>query len=275
MAGRAHKNIMKLKYCIVLIPGLLWGVFSAQVTWGAEVASVRIGVTTGPQAEVLGLVQKLAGHYGIQLELVPFAAPDQINAALNRGSIDAASFEDGVALATSLAAHNYALISAAQTVTLPLGLYSRRLKYLGEIARGATIIVPTDPHDQGRALLLLYNYGLIDLRDGAGTRAKLRDITGNPREFHFKALAGEKLFAALAQNDLVAIDYETAARHDLAPARDSLGMDDARSPYAGVLTVRSADQKAAWLAELLRVYRSDEVKHFILTQYQDSVRRPW
>ncbi|WP_261320324.1 MetQ/NlpA family ABC transporter substrate-binding protein, partial [Burkholderia dolosa] len=66
-----------------------------------------------------------------------------------------------------------------------------------------------------------------------------------------------------------------AAGAGLAPARDSIGIEDARSPYANVLTVRDADRAKPWVAQLIAAYHSDDVAHFILTRYRDSVRRPW
>ncbi|WP_261314090.1 MetQ/NlpA family ABC transporter substrate-binding protein, partial [Burkholderia dolosa] len=57
--------------------------------------------------------------------------------------------------------------------------------------------------------------------------------------------------------------------------RDSIGIEDARSPYANVLTVRDADRAKPWVAQLIAAYHSDDVAHFILTRYRDSVRRPW
>jgi YaeC family lipoprotein len=264
-----HRINMNFNLLLALILGLL-------STASGAVTTVRIGVAGGPQAEILTLVQTLANaDPRIRIELVPFPRPAQINPALNHGQIDVASFEDGVAQAESIAQLGYELTTAAQTVTLPLGLYSHRTHQLSKLARRALVVVPQDRHDQARALLLLYNYGLIGLRDQARTQARLRDITTNRRELRFKAVPRDQLARSLTTADLVAIDFDTAARLGLTPARDGLGMDDARSPYAGVLTVRTADKNAPWLTELLRVYRSDTVKKFILTQYQDSVRRPW
>ncbi|HIH2647553.1 TPA: MetQ/NlpA family ABC transporter substrate-binding protein, partial [Burkholderia cenocepacia] len=57
--------------------------------------------------------------------------------------------------------------------------------------------------------------------------------------------------------------------------RDSISLEDARSPYANVLTVRDADRAKPWVAQLVAAYHSDDVARFILTRYQDSVRRPW
>jgi ABC-type metal ion transport system substrate-binding protein len=71
------------------------------------------------------------------------------------------------------------------------------------------------------------------------------------------------------------MDSDDAARAGLFPARDGLGLEDARSPYASVLTVRDSDRGQPWVAQLVASYHSSDVAHFILTRYQDSVRRPW
>jgi ABC-type metal ion transport system substrate-binding protein len=70
------------------------------------------------------------------------------------------------------------------------------------------------------------------------------------------------------------MNADDAARNKLKPGRNSIGIDDARSPYQHVLTVRTRDAAAAWVGGHIRVYHSDDVAHFILTHYQDSVRRP-
>jgi len=260
---------MKFKVIITLALAIWAGALHAATI-------IRIGVASGPQAEVLEIVQKLASaNSQIQIELVPFTKTPQINTALRRGQIEAASFEDGVALADNIQQQGDTIAPAAQTITLPLGFYSKRIHHLNSLQAGATIVVPQERHEQARALLLLHNYGLIGLRDKAGTKARLSDISYNPRKFRIRAVASQQLFAQLEKADLVVMDFDTASAHNLAPARDGIGMEDARSPYAGVLTVRSADKNAPWLTELLHVYRSEPVKQFILTHYQDSVRRPW
>jgi len=56
---------------------------------------------------------------------------------------------------------------------------------------------------------------------------------------------------------------------------ERIGMEDARSPYANVIAVRAQDKDQPWVAQLVAAYHSEPIKHYILTHYQDSVRRPW
>ena len=74
---------------------------------------------------------------------------------------------------------------------------------------------------------------------------------------------------------LVALPFATASAAGLAPARDALGMEDARVPFANVLAVRARDRDAPWLTPTVRGLHSEPVKTFILARFNDSVRRPW
>jgi YaeC family lipoprotein len=247
----------------------------ALLATNAFAAPVRIAASAGPQVEILDLVRQIGAQKGtLELEVVPVRDADRAHAELLAGRLDASSVDDGITLADRIA-HGDRLVAATQTVTLPLGLYSRKLRDIGALRRGATVALPRAPHQLARALILLQNYGLIELRDEAGTRAKLADVVRNRRELRFLALPPSRLAAALPRADLVALDFDAAAKLGLAPARDAIGIEDGRSPYANVLSVRAADGKAAWLKDFVAIYRSNEVQRFILTRFEDSVRRPW
>jgi D-methionine transport system substrate-binding protein len=236
---------------------------------------VRVGVTDGPQAEIMRQVKKIAAGRDLDLEIVPYSDSGAISGALAEGGLDAASFQDGVALDTELKARGYRFSPAALTVTLPMGLYSRKIRSLAALVPGAEVAIPLNPHDAARALVLLHNYGLIRIRDGAGLGARLRDVVKNPRRLRFVELPPGRLAERLGTASLAAIPYPEAAKAGLQPARDGIGMEDGRSPWAGVLTVRSADLQKPWVGRLVSAYRSDEIKRFILHRYRDSVRRPW
>jgi D-methionine transport system substrate-binding protein len=237
--------------------------------------TVRIGVTEGPQAEIMQQVKKNFANNDLELEIVPYHTGELINRALVAGRIDAASFQDGAALDVELKDRGYPLVPAAQTVTLPMGLYSRKIRTPNALEHGATVAIPRDRLEAARALILLHNYGLIQFRDNRGLKVTVHDITKNPRKLRFIELPADRLAGELDSVSVAAINYTEAAKAGLYPARDAIGMEDGRSPYAGVLTIRSADRRQPWVGRLISAYRSDEIKRFILVRYQDSVRRPW
>jgi D-methionine transport system substrate-binding protein len=236
---------------------------------------VKVGVSPGTHAQIMDEVRRVAATQGLALDVVVFAKPAMIDAALAAKQIDAASFEDGPSLDAQRKQHDYALTSVATTVTFPVALYSRKLTNLAQLQRGATIAIPDDHEGAARALILLQNYTLLTFRDSAGLHATLRDITSNRLKLKIIQVPRARLFDTLNSVAFAVIDSDDAARAGLYPARDSLGLEDARSPYANVLTVRDGERDQAWVAQLVAAYHSNDVAHFILTRYQDSVRRPW
>ncbi|MDP9581408.1 UNVERIFIED_ORG: YaeC family lipoprotein [Burkholderia contaminans] len=267
----------RVAHCVAVWLAVVCGLVHPDWAVAAETTTrtVRVGVTRGVHAEILDAVKRVAATRGLDVDVVEFDDASRIDTALADGKIDAASFEDAQRLAATRTAKGYALSAVAPTVTLPMALYSRKLRSLNELQPGATVAIPADPRGMARALVLLQNDTLVTLRAKAGLHATLRDVTGNRLALKFVALRRDRLHAALDSAAFVAIDSDDATRMGLQPARDSINLEDARSPYANVLTVRDADRTKPWVAQLVTAYHSDDVAHFILTRYQDSVRRPW
>ena len=246
-----------------------------QPVWALPGTPRRIAVAPGPQAEVMDFVADLAARDGLTLQLQLRADGERVNAELAAGRLDAASVQDAVSFAQQVMREQLPLASAASTLTLPVALYSRRLRVLQQLPDGARIAVPAEPAVGARALLLLHNHGLIELRPGSGLQATARDVVGNRRRLRLQPLPSVRLVAALDSAELAVIPRDHAAAAGLLPARDSLGLEDSRTPYAGVLAVRADQRQQPWVAQLVRSYQSEPVKRFILARYQESVRRPW
>jgi len=268
---------------LLVLAGLACALLSTE-TLAAK--PVRIGVTDGPQAEILAEVKAIAATRGLAIDLVRYGDGKTINRDLAAGRLEAASFQDGVAFAHEVKRRRYPLVDAALTVTLPMGVYSKKLRSLRQLKDGDALVIPSDRAGTARALILLQNYGLLTLADRTGLNgtphdiesnlsAGLHDVESNPHRYRIVPLPASQLAASRSRYAATLIDYTGASRAGLAPARDGIGMEDARSPFAGVLAVRRVDREQSWLPDLIASYRSEPVAHFILTRYQDSVRRPW
>jgi ABC-type metal ion transport system substrate-binding protein len=234
------------------------------------------GTLGGVEDEILRFVGQQAPK--LELRLVRFGSADALRGALQSGQLAFGSFENGVELAENASQTRSAqLASAGPSVTLPLGLYSRRLRTLSELGPGSVVALPSEGRAQGRALLVLYHYGLLDFDQELGPQVRLADVRRNPRALELTTFSASELGAQLANADLTALDYGAASRLGLEPARRALAIEDGFSPFAQVLTVRSQDlsKHPRWLAQLLEAYRAKPVKDFILRRYQDSVRRAW
>ncbi len=241
----------------------------------AAIGPIRIGALAGPQAELLEHARELAAAQGLALQLGVHDRDESLAAGLARGALDAAAWNDGVRFADESRQGRAELAVAAALFTLPTGLYSRRLASVHQLRDGDSVAIPADARGMARALVLLQNFGLIVLRDDSGLHARLRDVVANPRGLKLAALPAPRLFDALERVPLAVMDYDTAAAAGLQPARDSIGIEDARTPFGGVLGVRRDRLEQPWLASLVGVLHGPEMRHYALARFHDSVRRPW
>ncbi|MGC3963955.1 MAG: MetQ/NlpA family ABC transporter substrate-binding protein [Rhodocyclaceae bacterium] len=235
---------------------------------------IRVGVPTGPHAEIMNVAAEVAARNGLTLKVVALR-PAELESALASGRVDAMTGRDLIELDAANRKHGYRFVNAGYTVTFPMGFYSTRLQRLNDLRNGDVITIPSDRRNAARALILLQNYGLLEIDDAAGLNATPHDIVSNRRGFRIRQADEPRLMRTRSQSAFVVANTDTAARAKLEPARDGIGMEDARVPYAQVLAVRQADADADWLKQLVVAYRSTEVKQFILHRYNDSVRRPW
>ena len=104
-----------------------------------------------------------------------YQTPD---AALASGEIDANSYQHEPFLQPTTANNKTDLVVAGKTYLAPLALYSKKIKSASEIKDGATIAIPNDPSNGGRALQLLAKQGWIELKpDVPATKVTKADIT--------------------------------------------------------------------------------------------------
>lgn len=232
---------------------------------------LKVGASPVPHAEILQVVKPLLEKQGIKLEIVEFQDYVQPNLALDAGELDANYFQHIPYLETFSKDHNLKLTYLAKVHIEPIGLYSTRLKKLAELRNGATIGIPNDPTNGGRALLLLQSAKLITLKREAGLKPTVFDILKNPKKLQFKELEAAQLPRSLEDLDAAVINGNYAIQAGFNPVKQSLFLENADSPYANVLAVRIAGKNDRNLKALAAALRSKEVRDFINQKYQGGV----
>jgi D-methionine transport system substrate-binding protein len=139
------------------------------------------------------------------------------------------------------------------------------------VPQGATVAIPNDATNGGRALLLLQSAGLIKLKDGAGITATPLDIADNPKGLKIRELDAASLPRTLDDVDLAVINTNYALEAKLVPTKDALFIEDKNSPYVNVLVVRPEDKDKEPLKKLAAALNTPEVKKFIEEKYQGAV----
>jgi D-methionine transport system substrate-binding protein len=235
---------------------------------------IKVGTIGGPDAQIWEVVTKVAKREGLNVKVVEFNDYVQPNAALDAGDLDANSFQHQPYLDSQVKQRGYKIVNAGLTYISPLGIYSKKLKSLKDLAQGAKIAVPNDPSNENRALLLLQAQGVIKLKAGAGTdgnNATPLDVAENPKEIKLVELDAAQLPRSLSDVDAAAINTNFALAAGLQPTKDAIALEDIHSPYANLIAVRAQDKDKPWVKKLVAAYQSEDVRQFIKTQFKGSV----
>ncbi|MEW2089983.1 MetQ/NlpA family ABC transporter substrate-binding protein [Streptomyces sp. NPDC006682] len=231
-----------------------------------------VAASPTPHADILNFVKKnLADEAGLKLEVKEFTDYVLPNTATENGQVDANFFQHKPYLDDFNKKNKTHIVPVVDVHLEPLGLYSKKVKDIKDIKAGQTIAVPNDTTNEGRALQLLAENGLITVKDGVGTNAKLSDIT-DKKGLEFKEIEAATVPRALGDVDAAVINGNYAIEADLEPGQDSLALEKAEgNPYANFLAVKEGNEEDPRVQKLAKLLNSDEVKKYIEDTYKGSI----
>lgn len=238
----------------------------------AKEVTLKIGATPVPHSEILEEIKPDLAEKGIKLEIIEFNDYVQPNIALNDKELDANFFQHEPYLNDFIKEHKDVKLKNAGGVHIePMGIYSKKIKDLKELADGATVSIPNDPTNGGRALLLLQKAGLLKLKDGVNEMATVQDIAENPKNLNIQEVEAAQLPRTLEDVDISIINTNFAMNADLNPMKDALFIEDKTSPYVNIIAVRDGDENREEIKTLLNVIKTDKVKKFIEGKYKGAI----
>ncbi|AET66414.1 lipoprotein, YaeC family [Desulfosporosinus orientis DSM 765] len=234
---------------------------------------LKVGATPIPHAEILEFVKPALKKEGIDLQIVSYTDYVRPNLDLDTGDIDANFFQHTPYLESFNKDHSLNNVSIAKVHIEPMGVYSDKIKKLDDLEAGATIAIPNDPSNGGRALALLAKAGIITLKDGVGIMGTVNDIQNNPKQLKITPLDAPQLPRVLQDPKISAavINTNYALEGGLNPLNDSIVMEDKDSPYANILVVKDSRKDDPALQKLAKALTSPEVKKFIEEKYKGSI----
>jgi len=232
---------------------------------------VKIGATAVPHAEILQVVKPILEKDGIDLQIVEMTDYVRPNLAVADKELDANFFQHIPYLNKFASERNLQLANVAAVHIEPMGIYSKKIKNVNELASGAEVGIPNDPTNGGRALALLAKAGILTLKEGVGVNATVSDITANPKNIKVRELEAPQLPRALDDVAIAVINTNYALEAKLVPTKDALVIEQKDSPYVNILVVRKGDESRPAIQKLAKALTSDEVKKFITEKYQGAV----
>lgn len=133
--------------------------------------------------------------------------------------------------------------------------------------------MPSDVSNEGRALAILNDYGVITLKEGVGANGTVKDIVANPKNFEFMSVDLLNLAEAYSEPDVAMVyNYPTyIAKIGLKPS-DALFLEKTPdSRFSIQLVAREDNQDSEKIKALKKAVTSDAVKKFLEEQHSDTL----
>ncbi|KRG41350.1 methionine ABC transporter substrate-binding protein [Stenotrophomonas pictorum JCM 9942] len=237
----------------------------------ADDSRLVVAATAVPHAEILQVVKPILEKQGVTLDVRVFNDYVQPNDQLVQKQVDANYFQTEPYLDAYNRDRKTDLVTVTGVHIEPFGAYSRRVTSLDALPNGADVVIPNDPSNNSRALILLDTAGVIKLKDPNNALSTQRDIVANPRQLKFRELDSAMLPRVLDQVDLALINTNYALDAGLNPTKDALAIESSDSPYVNFLVARPDNKDDARVQKLARALNSPEVKAFIEQKYKGAV----
>ena len=263
IAAKHRATVLGVTIIAVLVLLSGWAFYNkSQASNVTKDKPLTIGISP-PFANPLKEAVAAAKQQGINVKLVEFTDWNTPNVTLNSGDIDANYFQHQPFLTNALKQHpEYKLSALGKGVATHVGLYSKKYQSLAALPTRARVVVPNDPVNQGRALLLLQQAKLIGLKDPNNFLSNLNDISSNPKQLQFIEVEGPQTARAVDDADLV-FSYPHYLR--LAKTIDpnqALILDDTTNNRYAILFVTRDDfaqknpERAEQLKKFIHIYQT-------------------
>ncbi|WEL55674.1 MetQ/NlpA family ABC transporter substrate-binding protein [Pseudomonas kermanshahensis] len=249
----------------------LLAVAAAVAAFSAHAGTLTVAATPVPHAEILNFVKPQLAKEGVELKVKEFTDYIQPNVQVAEKRLDANFFQHQPYLDEFNKAKGTDLVSVTGVHIEPLGVYSTKIKKLDELPLGATVVIPNDATNGGRALLLLDKAGVIKLKDNSNILSTVKDVAENPKNVKFRELEAATIPRVLTQVDAALINTNYALEAKLNPEKDALAIEGSDSPYVNILVARPDNKGSEDMKKLAAALHSPEVKQFINEKYKGAV----
>lgn len=241
----------------------------------AASTTLTVGASPTPHAQILTdfAAPKLKDQ-GIELKVKEYTDYIQPNKDTTSGALDANYFQHINYLNNYNKENKTDLVSAGKIHYEPFGIYAGKSKDLSNIADGATIAVPNDPTNEGRALLLLEQEGIIKLKDSSNLESTPNDIAENPHNVQFQEVEAAAVPRTLQSVDFAVINgnYAIEAGYHV---KDALAHEKAGTAavneYANIICTTKEKEDDTSIKALVKVLQSDDFKKYLEENFGEDV----
>ncbi len=242
-----------------------------------ETKTLVVAASPSPHAEILNdFAAPALAEQGITLEVKEYTDYILPNQDTSSGEVDCNYFQHINYLNNYNEENGTDLVNAGKIHFEPMGVFAGKSSDLAAVADGATISVPNDATNEGRALLLLQEQGLITLAGDAGITATPNDIVENPHNIQFSEQEAAMLPSTLADVDFAVINGNYAIDAGLsladAVAQESADSEAIANEYANVICTTPELEDDERIVALVGVLTTDDFKAYLEETFGDAVQ---
>lgn len=237
--------------------------------------TITVGYITSPeQDKIMQLSQKIArDQYNLNVKLVTFGDYNLPNRALNDGDINANVFQHIPFLESQIQQFGYKITYIGKTFLYPMGIFSKTVTDIHQTPMYAKVAIPNDPTNQGRALMILQDAGLVKLTDGVTWKATPQNIIDNPYKLEIIPLQADQIPNNLDNVTLAVINNDYLPKANLT-LKQALFVEPKDSPFANIIAVQDSEKNNALLKTYVKSLNNEQVAALAAQLYPDDAAIP-
>ena len=262
------KKTIAVSLAALACTAIITGCGQNEKNTAGEKTEIKVGTVPGYSEQVVEFVAKEAEKEGLKVTIVPFSDYVTPNQALAQGDTDLNSFQHGPFLNAFNEKNGTHIVAIGNTYLAPLRLFSNKYKSVNDLPDGASIAIPNDPSNGGRALLLLEKNGLIKLKEGTNpVKAVISDIAENPKHLNLIELEAPQLPRALEDCDGSVINGGYVVSAGLDP-KSAIAEEDNTSPYVNIIAANEKDKDNPAYKKFVKIFQTDATRKYIEDNFQ-------
>lgn len=234
---------------------------------------IRVASHMPPMTDVVELASDVAAEDGWDVELVRVNDNVQYNRLLVDGEVDASFAQHEPYMERFNEENDADLTAIAPIYDAKVGFYSRDYDDVADIPDGAKVALPNDISNEGRALAILDEQGLITLREGVGFEGRLSDVEQNPHDFEWVQVDLLNLSSAYEEDDVALVyNYPTyISKVGLTP-EDALFLEETVDQRFSIsLVARAEDEESEKIRALREAMTGEEVRDFLTEEHSATL----
>lgn len=238
----------------------------------AEKKVVKIAAHLPTMVDIIKIATPVMEKEGYTLELVQVNDNTQYNELLKNKEVDANFAQHQPFMEKFNEERNANLVAIQKIYDAKVGFYAKEAKTIEEIPEGSQVALPNDVSNEGRALAILEEAGLITLKKGIGFEGTIKDIEANPKNLQWLSVDLLNLSETYDEAG-VSLVYNYPAyisKIGLTPADALILEKKIDQRFAISLVAREDNQNSPEINALKKAMTSPEVKNYLEKEHGDT-----